>query len=311
MAPKAQKPPLRIRRPPQYEPPFDDERPTGHEVSPDQLALNWPAKPGTRTAPATTSRQGSTGRSATPAPQGVVGSATPAEQERTNSATPAGRGGTGSATPAGQGVIGGVTAAGAGGLGRREVASDPARIAAAMVDSVTDERREHPDDLTRNGLGRAARMAVIAARAATVEPPRNAVGATGKTRPRTPADPAGDARLAVRHFVNACVEVFNGYRPAAHLRRLSQPAEAGRVVAQAMAGAHRVRELRGPDQRQPIPRARRRPTPVAVLKVQLCEPRTGAVEASIVLVTGERTWALALRMETYDQAWVATALRLV
>jgi hypothetical protein len=258
IAPRALRPPVRVRRPPQYEPPFDDERPSGHETSADQLALSWPA------------------RSPAPAP---VDEFLEAEEQL----------------------------------------------------------RAHPDELTSNGLGRAARMAVIAARAATAEPPRRAARNEPDQRQpsRHPAaqhpaaqHPAaqhqpdslgsvgalsaeGDARLAVRRFVTACVEVFNGYRPAAHLRRLSLPAEAARVTAQAMAGAHRVSELRRLGPKRQIPRARRRPTPVAVLRVQLCEPRPGAIEASVVLVTGDRTWALALRMESHEEAWLATALRLV
>src|SRR5687768_640702 len=65
--------------------------------------------------------------------------------------------------------------------------------------------------------------------------------------PRHPAPPpvrrtvvtgaSAEARLAVRRFVSTCVEVLNGHRPAAHLRRLSQPREAATVVAQGLAGA--------------------------------------------------------------------------
>ena len=127
----------------------------------------------------------------------------------------------------------------------------------------------------------------------------------------TAAGASSDAKLAVRKFVAACVEVLNGYRPATHLRRLALPTEAARVVAQAVTGAHRVAELRGADPRRPVPRARRRPSPVGVLRVHLCAPGPGAVEASVVLVTGERTWALALRLEMHQQTWVATALRLI
>ena len=54
---------------------------------------------------------------------------------------------------------------------------------------------------------------------------------------------SGEARLAVRRFVTMCVEVLNGYRPAAHLRWLSLPKEAPGVVAQAVAGTIRVAEL--------------------------------------------------------------------
>jgi hypothetical protein len=35
------------------------------------------------------------------------------------------------------------------------------------------------------------------------------------------------------------------------------------------------------------------------------------VEAAVLLVTGDRTWALAIRMERHQQSWAATALRVV
>jgi len=119
-----------------------------------------------------------------------------------------------------------------------------------------------------------------------------------------------------------CVEVLNGYRPAAHLRRLSTPKEAPTVVAQAIAGTSRVAELRrgrttratgrrvtsGP---RPSGRRDRGPGPVGVIHLQLCEPRPGAVEAAVLLVTGDRTWAMALRLELHEQTWCATTLRFI
>ena len=120
---------------------------------------------------------------------------------------------------------------------------------------------------------------------------------------------AGDARLAARRFVNVCVEVLNGYRPAAHLRRLSLPSEAATVVAQGLAGARRVAELRRGA--RPGDRRAQRPGPVGVLKLLLSEPRAGAVEAAVLLITGERTWAMALRLELHSEKWAATALRLI
>jgi Family of unknown function (DUF6459) len=123
------------------------------------------------------------------------------------------------------------------------------------------------------------------------------------------AGTAGDARLAVRRFVSVCVEVLNGYRPAAHLRRLSLPMEAPGVVAQGVVGARRVAELR--HAARPADRRTRRPGPVAVLRVLLCEPRPGAIEAAVLLITGERTWAMAFRLELHQQKWAATALRLI
>jgi hypothetical protein len=124
------------------------------------------------------------------------------------------------------------------------------------------------------------------------------------------AGASNEAKQAVRRFVRLCVEVLNGYRPVAHLRRLAVPADAAGVLAQVMAAAHRVTEMRrrmqAPGRRPP-----RRSLPVAVISLRLCEPRPGAVEAAVALVLGDRTWAMALRMEEHHQSWSATTLRLV
>jgi hypothetical protein len=117
---------------------------------------------------------------------------------------------------------------------------------------------------------------------------------------------SGDAKLAVRRFVSACVEVLNGHRPAAHLRRLAQPHDAATLVAEGLAGARRVAETR----RQPRTRTQR-PTPVAVSRLRLCEPRAGAVEAAVVLVIGDQTWAMAFRLEQQEEAWLAKTMRLL
>jgi hypothetical protein len=134
--------------------------------------------------------------------------------------------------------------------------------------------------------------------------------------PSAPARPAvvvagasPDAKLAVHRFVRMCVEVLNGHRPPAQLRHLSAPAGAAGVVAQARAGARRVADLRRASQHGRRPA--KRPPPVAVIQLRLCEPRPGAVEAAVALVMGERTWAMALRMELHHDAWSATILRLI
>ncbi|WP_127499566.1 Rv3235 family protein [Actinoplanes solisilvae] len=127
--------------------------------------------------------------------------------------------------------------------------------------------------------------------------------------PAAIAGASADARLAVRCFVRTCVEVLNGHRPAAHLRRLSRPMEASEVVAQGTAAAHRVADLRKAS--HPGRRTPRRTAPVAVIRVVLCEPRPGAIEAAVALLTADRTWALALRLELHQESWRATALRLV
>lgn len=142
-------------------------------------------------------------------------------------------------------------------------------------------------------------------------------GAAEREVPAEPSPPvrrtvvagaSGDAKLAVRRFVGVCVEVLNGYRPAAHLRRLSQPRDAATVVAQGLAGARKVAEVRRCAGGRTRPR---RPAPVAVVRLRLCEPRPGAVEAAVVLVIGDRTWAMALRLELHQGSWVATTLCLI
>ncbi len=85
--------------------------------------------------------------------------------------------------------------------------------------------------------------------------------------------------------------------------------DASRVVAQAVTGAHRVNEMRRAA--RPADHKLNRPSPVAVRGVRFCEPRPGAVEAAVLLETGERTWAMALRMEVLHDAWAATVLRLI
>jgi hypothetical protein len=137
----------------------------------------------------------------------------------------------------------------------------------------------------------------------------DAPGPPAQPAPQVPAGASGDAKLAVRRFVHLCVEVLNGYRPAAHLRRLALPKEAAGVVAQAVAGTSRAAELRR--EMRPGQRRDRRPGPVGVLRLRLCEPRPGAVEAAVLLVTNERTWAMALRLELHQQSWCATTLRLI
>ncbi|MEU8814957.1 Rv3235 family protein [Actinoplanes sp. NPDC048796] len=120
-----------------------------------------------------------------------------------------------------------------------------------------------------------------------------------------------DANLAVRRFLHACVEVLNGYRPPAHLRHLARPAEAAEVVSEGAQGLARIVALRRAGLRAGGRRPSRKPVPVAVLRLHLCEPRPGVVEAAAPLQIGEHTWATALRMELHHETWAATALSLI
>lgn len=121
------------------------------------------------------------------------------------------------------------------------------------------------------------------------------------------AGASAEARMAVDRFIRLCVEVLNGYRPPAQLRRFARPADAAEVVAAARAGVQRAAQLRKAVRARPPKRL----SPTAVINRRLCEPRPGAVEAAVALVTGERTWALALRLERDHDIWAATTLRLV
>jgi hypothetical protein len=166
------------------------------------------------------------------------------------------------------------------------------------------------------GVGPPPTAGATLAEAADAEPagaePAGAYPAGGDPAGAGLAGASVEAKLAVRRFVAVCVEVINGYRPAAHLRRLSRPGEAAGIVAQALAAGRRAGELRKAVRTsRAADRHGRGPAPVAVLRLRLCEPRPGVVEAAVLLVTGERTWALAVRLEQHHQTWTATTLRLV
>jgi hypothetical protein len=147
----------------------------------------------------------------------------------------------------------------------------------------------------------------------------------GRTAPaHVPPVVAGasvEARRSVHRFVGAFTEVVNGYRPASHLRQLAHPGDAPVIVAQARAAGDRIAEWRraapgaggaaGRSAARSAARHGRGFAPVAVLKLRLCEPRPGAVEATVLLVVGGRTWALALRLECCQGTWAATVARLL
>ncbi|MGA5304107.1 Rv3235 family protein [Nucisporomicrobium flavum] len=270
-------PAIRLRRAPHSEPPYDDERDPDAWTSPHQLAFDL-----ARLVPVTRRPPGRSGSAGPPAPARPAG---PAE----GGARSAGSGGGAAGVAAGAAGSAGVAAGAVGSAGVAAGAAASAGVAAGGAGSV-------------GSAAGAVGSAGVAARPAggTARPAVPARGVASGVSP--------DARLAVRRFVSSCVEVLNGYRPAAHLRRLAQPREAAAVVAQGVTAAHRVAEARRGTGR---PSRSHRPAPAAVVKVSLCEPRAGAVEAAAVLVIGDRSWALALRLELHDDAWLATVLRLI
>ncbi|HEX8630355.1 MAG TPA: Rv3235 family protein [Catenuloplanes sp.] len=142
------------------------------------------------------------------------------------------------------------------------------------------------------------------------EPGGGGGGPTGTGPGSTVAGASTEARNAVRRFLGVCLEILNGYRPAGQLRPLAGPAEAAVVIEQVSAAVARVTELRRAAGRP----ARTAPTaanPVRVRRLRVCEPRPGAAEATAVLLTAGRTWALAFRLERRDGTWAATVARLI
>lgn len=119
------------------------------------------------------------------------------------------------------------------------------------------------------------------------------------TRPVTPSPSEG--RQAAQRFVRACVEVLNGYRPAAHLRSLVDPVAFGSVADQLTGGRRAPSRACGPSGA---------PT-VRVRRLRVCEPRAGVAEVAVVLSRGESTWAVALRFERRADGWRCAFVQVV
>jgi hypothetical protein len=142
------------------------------------------------------------------------------------------------------------------------------------------------------------------------------------TRPDSPpgpaahgAPPAGASEEsvgAVRRFVRLCLEIFNGYRPAGHVRPLTSPSEAANVIEQVWSIRERVaagsRSSPGFNRRRGA-RLARGPAAVVVRRTQICEPRDGVAEAAVVLGASDRSVALAVRLERRRDRWLCTAAR--
>lgn len=121
------------------------------------------------------------------------------------------------------------------------------------------------------------------------------------------AGASSPVQAAAMRFVAACLEVMNGYRPVAHLRRLTAPAEFTAIAEEMIRALRRVSGSRGarPPTRSPAPSS------VRLRDLRTCEPRDGAIEAAAVLGHGDRSWALALRLERRPAGWLCTTVRLV
>ena len=283
VAPHGPRPPIRLRPVPRCDPPYDDELEPQWWITANQLAFEWPRPPG----------------------HAAVGD----DARGMGYADHSGVGAGGSASDA---VRPGGSAADAVSASDAVRARDAVEVGGSANSSVQVDKGAK-DGGVRGSEWLSPRHSGSRGSERALSRHEGSVRRSG-CAPATQGETVGNAKLAVRRFVHMCVEVLNGFRPAAHLRRLALPKDAAGVVAQAVAGTGRVSELRGGLDARRTRAANRRergPGPVAVLKLQLSYPRPGAVEATILLVTGERTWAMALRMELHGEMWAATTLRLV
>ncbi|MFC4148194.1 Rv3235 family protein [Micromonospora mangrovi] len=120
--------------------------------------------------------------------------------------------------------------------------------------------------------------------------------------PAARATATPEAARAAHRFTRTCLEILNGYRPPGQLRPLTDPGNVTEVAAELARAARRV---------GPVRRRATRPS-VQLRRLRVCEPRTGAVEAAVVLsATGGGTWAMALRLEHRRGSWLCTTLQVL
>ena len=143
---------------------------------------------------------------------------------------------------------------------------------------------------------------------------RNPPAPTGPDHPATTAKsvamPAAtvfagatpEAKQAAKRFLDTCLEIVNGYRPAGHVRALASPADAAGMVEHLASAASRLSGRRRPG--QPVRTIRLR-------RLRVCEPRPGVVEAAAAVGIAGRTWAIAFRIERRRGNWVGISVALL
>ncbi len=117
---------------------------------------------------------------------------------------------------------------------------------------------------------------------------------------RTDVGTLGDAGEFARRITQAVVDVLAGHRPAHQLLRWSRP-----DVFEALRRRAAVTVAR--PNRPGVTPAGRRPV---VRSVRVCDVAAHAVEASAVVIDGDRARAIAMRLEAIDGRWRLTALEL-
>lgn len=134
------------------------------------------------------------------------------------------------------------------------------------------------------------------------------------SRPDRTTQPADSPALppphaAAQRFVGLCVEILNGYRPAAHLRPMTHPKHYTAVTDQLTRRTVRVR--------MPPAQAARQGQLVRVRRMLLGEPLAGVAELAVVLEQGPATWAMAIRLERPAKptrglsTWVCTLIQVI
>jgi hypothetical protein len=141
------------------------------------------------------------------------------------------------------------------------------------------------------------------------QPPRPLAPPGAKDATATAATPDAshaatpDARRAARRFLDTCLEILNGYRPANQLRPLLLPADAATVIE------HLAATVIGPPNRQRRPSGRSADR-FRLRRLRVSEPLPGVVEAAAVLGISERARALAFRLERHQGRWFGTVARI-
>jgi hypothetical protein len=102
-----------------------------------------------------------------------------------------------------------------------------------------------------------------------------------------------DPRRWAARLAQGIVEALHGHRPLQQLLRWTDEPVYGML-----------------ERRRTVPRAGTGPRPL-VRSVRTCQPSDGVVEASVVVETGRRCRALAMRLEGLDGRWRCTALEII
>lgn len=109
-----------------------------------------------------------------------------------------------------------------------------------------------------------------------------------------------DPRLWMARLARACAEVAIGARPPMQLKQHVAGPELARLARRGMAF-----------QSHPASRNQRGVSRLLrVRAVRICPVAPGIIEASAVLVGGERAQAVAIRLEATEGRWLATAVEL-